>query len=462
MIAGIGKGNDGDDCDDSHQPSTRDRAVGSGVVVLEENREDSGLNQLTDADIRMPAAVVPGSQLTSAEWQAYAQALFTGMQVQPGDPIAVQMTNFEQMPLIEAMARAAADQGSTLTVLEPRGSLSSAELLESAETIESAIALDASFVSLTSVNGLYADELHPEELLAKQDSELGGKLREQRQALYAQSFGQIDRAKQANSLRWSLAPCPTSDWARGVFPDISPNQATRLLSTTLAKAILADKPPEVLREQQQSLRRRAELITEKAQTIEITGPGTNLRMRMATGSKVMPVDWETTQGKSFSFNVPSQEVFGTPAVDSVQGTATTTKPIRIGKTVIAPGVVLEFEQGRIVSVQAKTEAETSALLQIINSERKTDRVGELGFVDSDNLIAQSGVDFLSTLMDEQFGMHLGIGSNYSHITGGAGEASSEKSLGHYDLTIGSKQVSVVGISNSGERMTIIDCGSWAI
>jgi aminopeptidase len=397
--------------------------------------------------------------MTHEELYNYAGALIDGTMVEEGAPLFVKVQYAEQMPIAMAMAEVAIDRGQPIEIIRPSHDLSDSELEALPDLSDDIVAMDGILISLES----YGEIPDPENPIEAQ-------IQAERREMAQQAFRSYNQAKGANDVRWSLCPVPTRQWAEKVFPDLSGDQAQRKLAEILTQATHADEGPGAARRHIENLQTKADVLTENIKEYEFEAPGTKLKMKVADGAKTMPVMWDTVRGSTACVNNPTQEVFTTPDVNSVEGYMTTTRPITVPNIQTAPGVFetlvvnpgakFEFEQGKIVRVTGVNAQDTAVLQAVFNEQRGTNVVGELGLVDSDNPIAKAGVNFFSTLFDEQGGVHLGLGKAFTGITGGSNTA--QTAGAHMDVTIGSKEMTVTGIDASGNRAKVIENGSWNV
>ena len=128
---------------------------------------------------------------------------------------------------------------------------------------------------------------------------------------------------------------------------------------------------------------------------------------------------------------------------------------------------VRFENGRAVEVHAaKNEA---ALKQLISMDEGSAMLGECALVPYDSPIRNSGVMFFNTLFDENAACHLALGRGYSSNIRDYDKYSLEElralgvndSMVHEDFMIGSADLSVVGVTASGERVQLFRDGGWA-
>ncbi|MBO4962176.1 MAG: aminopeptidase, partial [Clostridia bacterium] len=96
------------------------------------------------------------------------------------------------------------------------------------------------------------------------------------------------------------------------------------------------------------------------------------------------------------------------------------------------------------------------------------RLGEIALVDYSSPIRQSGVLFYETLFDENASCHFALGKSFSSCYKNGNNTSEEellkvglnKSDSHVDFMVGTKDLSIVATTFSGEKIEIFKNGKW--
>lgn len=281
-------------------------------------------------------------------------------------------------------------------------------------------------------------------------------------------------AQENNSLRWSTIPWPTQKWAESVYPELPPDQAYRQLGQDLASFCRADGNG-TWKEHIDKLHDMADQINEiEPQEIIFKSEGTELRMKPLEGSFFLPVEWETTRGKKILVNLPSQEVFGTPDPDSVEGHFSATKPLLVsranedGNPYSAPinGIKGRFENGKMVQIESTENPEENEYLMetfVRNPETGMSAIGEIGLVAPNNPIARTGRIYNNNNVDENATSHFGTGTFYpASLTPEAQAAGIQGNIGidHKDMIFGSDDMVISMIGKDGVSRDIIKDGDW--
>ena len=108
------------------------------------------------------------------------------------------------------------------------------------------------------------------------------------------------------------------------------------------------------------------------------------------------------------------------------------------------------------------------LRQLIATDEGSARLGEVALVPFDSPISRSGILFFNTLFDENAACHLALGKAYPTCLQG-GEAMDSvtllqhgvnDSLIHEDFMIGSRDLSITGITQDGQEVPVFRNGNF--
>ena len=133
---------------------------------------------------------------------------------------------------------------------------------------------------------------------------------------------------------------------------------------------------------------------------------------------------------------------------------------------IADNFVFTFKDGKIVDIKAEKG------LELLKTETSIDDgapyLGEVALVPYDSPISNSGILFYNTLFDENASCHLAFGDAYPLISGGKDmdedqlrKAGVNTSFTHTDFMVGSPDLSINGITKTGEEIPIFIDGNFA-
>lgn len=288
------------------------------------------------------------------------------------------------------------------------------------------------------------------------------------QKVRSDAFREVNEYMVTHPTPWIIVLYPTQAWSQAVFPDLSPQDAVEKMSEYLIKFYRLDKedPPAYWKGHFSDLMRRAEKLTgQDFKAVHIQGPGTDLKVGLAPDHRWKTAVLKDREGRENAVNVPSEEVFTLPDRLNVNGHVSSTKPFTMGDGFV-DGLYLEFEDGKVTTVKAKTgEAFVKKTLEI---DEGSSRLGELALVPNSSPISQAGVIFHNTLLDENASIHIALGRGIRDCLEGGGEMTTDEFLKaggnhstvHYDFMIGSGEINVDGISAAGDRVALMRSGEW--
>lgn len=274
-----------------------------------------------------------------------------------------------------------------------------------------------------------------------------------------------------NKYQWCVAAVPGANWAKKLFPGLDESAAVeKLWGLILDCARVDDDPLEAWRQHNMRLKSRSAWLNSlklRRLYYKSEQSGTNLsvglmpQMRFRGGS-----DEREGISVEFNANIPSEEVYTTPMSGDADGVVYATMPLAY-RGVLIEDFYLRFEKGRVVEYHAaKNEA---ALGLMLSMDKGAAMLGECAFVPYESPIRQSGVLFYNTLFDENASCHLALGDGYScclenssaYTPQQARELGVNESMIHEDFMIGTADMEITGLTESGELVTIFKNGTWA-
>ena len=227
-----------------------------------------------------------------------------------------------------------------------------------------------------------------------------------------------------------------------------------------------DDPIQAWDDHNEKLRIKTNWLNEKNfAALQYNGPNTNLRVGLADEHEWMGGASKAQNGIICNPNIPSEEVFTTPHAYKVDGTVSSTKPLSYQGTLI-DDIKVTFKDGKIIEAHANKGEEV--LQKVLKSDEGASRIGEVALVPHSSPISQSGIIFYNTLFDENAASHIALGQCYSKCFKGELDLSKEEiskrggnsSMIHIDWMIGSDQIDVDGIDQSGNQEPIFRKGEW--
>jgi aminopeptidase len=269
-------------------------------------------------------------------------------------------------------------------------------------------------------------------------------------------------------INWNIVSWPGSAWASRVFPELPLDEAIVKLADAIFDASRAsvDDPIQAWDDHNEKLRIKTNWLNEKNfAALQYNGPNTNLRVGLADEHEWMGGASKAQNGIICNPNIPSEEVFTTPHAHKVDGTVSSTKPLSYQGTLI-DNIKVTFKDGKIIEAHASKGEEV--LQKVLKSDEGASRIGEVALVPHSSPISQSGIIFYNTLFDENAASHIALGQCYSKCFKGDLDLSKEEiskrggnsSMIHIDWMIGSDQIDVDGIDQTGNQVPIFRKGEW--
>lgn len=274
---------------------------------------------------------------------------------------------------------------------------------------------------------------------------------------------------QSDKVSWTVIAAPSKDWAAKVFPDVPAEQQIVTLWDAIFKATRAnlENPIEEWKQHDETLHEKVDYLNKKRyQKLHYTAPGTDLTIELPKAHLWAGAGSINEHNHEFMANMPTEEVFTVPHKDGVNGYVASTKPLSYAGNIIDE-FTITFEKGRIVDVKAKEGEEI--LKQLVETDEGSHYLGEVALVPNSSPISQSNILFFNTLFDENASNHLAIGSAYAFCIEGGKKMSQEElaenglnsSITHVDFMIGSENMDIDGITETGEAEPIFRNGEWA-
>ena len=262
---------------------------------------------------------------------------------------------------------------------------------------------------------------------------------------------------------WTICPCPTPVWAELAHPELDPEEGLAKLEQELIHVLRLDEddPVAAWRARADVLEGTAERMTARRfDALHYEGPGTDLTVGLLPSSTWQSARFSTVDGIEHMPNLPTEEVFTTPDPERAEGTVTSTKPLVLTDGTVVRDLVVRFEGGRAVQLDASEGGAT--LTTITQIDEGAARLGEVALVDREGRIGELGTIFYDTLLDENAASHIALGQGFPFVLGDADRERSNDSEIHIDFMIGSNELQVTGITSDGERVPLLVDGRWQI
>ncbi len=273
-----------------------------------------------------------------------------------------------------------------------------------------------------------------------------------------------------NRYQWCIAAVAGKKWAKKVFPHLSVNQAVEKLwdaILTASRADGADPVREWARHNDDIAKRCDKLNRLGLVSLEYkSSNGTDFTVGLLPEAQFMGGGEDDLSGRYFNPNIPSEEIFTSPRAGAAEGIVYSAKPLSYQGELIE-NFSIRFEHGKAVEVKAEKNAHL--LEKMISMDEGAAKLGEVALIAYDSPINNTGLLFYNTLFDENASCHLALGMGFTNTIRGYENYTKEElhqmgindSMIHVDFMIGSKDLDIVGVTKTGERVQIFKNGNWA-
>lgn len=273
----------------------------------------------------------------------------------------------------------------------------------------------------------------------------------------------------SNKNRWCVLSYPTVPWAKKVFPELSDNEAFEKLFKAIldASRVTTADPIKAWDEHNSELKKNLDFLNaNNFKSLTLTNSiGTNLTVELPYNHTWAGGLEKSTSGIGFNANIPTEEAFTLPKKDGVNGIVYSSKPLSYGGNLIN-NFSMTFKDGKVIDFTAKEGYDV--LRQMLDSDEGAKYLGEVALVPYDSPISNSNLIFYNTLFDENAACHLALGKAYPCFKDAATlskedleERGTNESNIHVDFMIGTSDLSITGLTHSGEIIQIFKNGNWA-
>ena len=278
-------------------------------------------------------------------------------------------------------------------------------------------------------------------------------------------------AMTANRIQWCGGAHPTPAWAEKAFPDKKGEEALDALWEAIFSVcrVTGDsRAVERWSEHVAATARRAKALNEyQFKALRYTNSlGTDLTVALPENHVWAGGSDFTPEGVEFVANIPTEEIFTAPRRDGVDGRVYAAMPLAMDGNLVKD-FYLDFKGGRIVDLHA--EAGEEFLRRAIEVDEGSHYLGEVALVPYDSPIRNTGILFCNTLFDENASCHLAFGDAYPFCVKGGEDMSEEEqkaaglnqSLTHVDFMVGTKDLSITGVTRDGREIPVFTDGNFA-
>ena len=271
--------------------------------------------------------------------------------------------------------------------------------------------------------------------------------------------------------KWCIAAVPGLAWAKKVFPKLDDAEAIEALWKAILKTSRVDGNDPVVNWDNHnnfliSQRNKLESFNLR-KLIYKASNGTDFqvelidKMHWGGGVEVCP-----NKGQ-FNPNIPSEEVFTTPMRGKAEGTLVASKPLSYQGQLIED-FSISFKDGKVCEVKARKNQ--SLLEKMVKMDEGASMLGEVALVPFESPINETGILFYETLFDENACCHVALGAGFPDLYPGALDMNMDQrkevgindSMIHVDFMIGTRDLSIVGVDDKGNKIQIFKDGTWAI
>ena len=279
---------------------------------------------------------------------------------------------------------------------------------------------------------------------------------------------EFDDLRDKSMVPWCIAAVPTESWAKQLFPES--NNALEELWNKIFEIcnINEENPEEIWNKKIEILSLRCKKLNEyKFKTLKYENDlGTNFTIELPSKHIWESGKSKLVNGKEVLVNFPTEEVFTSPLMDTATGIVYSAKPLAYQDNII-DNFWIKFENGKAIEWGA--EEGKDVLTNLINSCKDSDKLGEVALVEYASSISQSGLVFYETLFDENASCHLALGGGFAECLEGGIDMTNQEleqnginmSTNHVDFMIGTKDLTITGITQQGEEIKIFDNGNFS-
>lgn len=268
---------------------------------------------------------------------------------------------------------------------------------------------------------------------------------------------------------WCVASVPTPAWANKVFPNETVEDAMAKLWDAIYESVRIGEPDPVAawETHKEALKKQMNHLNQlNFKSLHYTNSlGTDLVIELPEGHIWLGGSDLTPDGHEFIANMPTEEVFTAPKRDGVNGRVVSSMPLNFSGSLIDK-FELTFENGKVVDYKAEVGFEQ--LKRLLETDEGSMYLGEVALVQYDSPISNMGILFYNTLFDENASCHLALGKAYPVCLKGGEHMDSETliqngindSMTHEDFMIGTKDLSIVGTTATGEKIQVFKDGNF--
>ena len=273
--------------------------------------------------------------------------------------------------------------------------------------------------------------------------------------------------KMRNRYKWTAVCIPTQAWADLIFPE-EENNLQRLWEEVLEiVGVNGDGTAvEKLNAKFASMWTHMDALNSlHLRSLHLMSElGTDLHVELHEG---VPFACACGPEDEAAVNIPSEELFTSPAAGKAEGTVAASCPLIYDNQYIE-GLKLTFENGRVSDVKAEQGEEY--FRNMIRTDDGASMLGEVAVVDRTSSIRSYGHLFNHTLFDENAACHIALGRGFAFLIKDFKNKSPEEiaaygineSAVHCDIMWGTDHACITGVTADGKEVEILRDGQWCI
>lgn len=264
-------------------------------------------------------------------------------------------------------------------------------------------------------------------------------------------------------LSWCIAAYPGESWARSIYGDN--NFAYDKLKNAIYDMCMINKDNPLL--EWDNLINKNMKVIDKLNKLNLE----KLHYKNSLGTDLeiyLPDNYLYSGAKDelCIVNMPSYEVFTSPVYNKTNGIVYSSKPLVYNDALI-DSFWIKFKDGKVVDFDALVGK--NVLEEIINTDEYSCYLGEAALVEVGSPIDAMGINFGTTLIDENASCHLALGAGFSEcIRGGLLMDETELfkcginvSKQHVDFMIGTNDLDIIGTTHDGKEVKIFENGKFS-
>jgi aminopeptidase len=268
-------------------------------------------------------------------------------------------------------------------------------------------------------------------------------------------------------ISWAFIPGPCPGLATAMLGEPDLERLWEVLTPMLR--LDAEDPERAWGEHIARLQQRVDALERhNFSGVRFRGGGTDLIVGLLRGARRMSVGgMKTSWGTSMVVNLPSEEVFTTPDYRRTEGVVRVTRSINLIGGGQVEDLVIRFEQGRVVQVEAARGADRVRAQMAVDPGAA--RLGEVALVDGSSPVGQTGMVFGDILIDENATSQIAWGNAYAFTAPDLpDDEEAQDALGfnrsavHQDAMIGGPDLDVLGIDHDGNETPLMIADTWVL